>query len=127
MIILREAADTDRNFITGTWTRGARFSNEYFKAMDSDAYYALHAKLMVGLANTSKIIIACLQAEPDVIIGYAIGSELVLHWLYVKPAFRKAGIARTLASQFPNIKFITGYSRSGMEIANKYNWVLIPI
>jgi GNAT superfamily N-acetyltransferase len=61
-------------------------------------------------------LVACDTVDPNVIYGYlvkgtylegSLGEVPVVHYLYVKAAFRKMGIARTLveASKVPLDKF----------------------
>lgn len=44
---------------------------------------------------TALLDIACLKDDPDVIIGFALAEpgEYVLHYMYVKRAFRRFGVA----------------------------------
>lgn len=85
--------DTDAGFVFSTWPKGA-----YYGAIDpiykskrvffNEMYD--HVQVML---ETAHVMIACLSEASDTIIGYAIRSEDVLEWVYVKEDFRKQGVA----------------------------------
>jgi GNAT superfamily N-acetyltransferase len=71
-----------------------------FGLMDQDTYYHHYHDIVERyLASPSVVInIACLPDEPDVILGYSVTStdRKALHWVFVKSAFRRMGIAKSL-------------------------------
>ena len=62
------------------------------------------------ILEVSEILIACKTDEPEVIFGYAIFQPQdvpILHYIFVKAAFRRLGIAKTLCfAAFPERKAI---------------------
>jgi len=45
------------------------------------------------------VVVVCDPEEPSVVWGFVVFEEGVLHYLYVKQAFRGLGIARALAAE----------------------------
>jgi hypothetical protein len=97
---IRLGTQADTNLILATFLRGLYYSNEYFNKIPKDIFmdnYKLNAYKIV-LGPTNKIKVACLKEDPDVILGYALlnSDETVLHWVFVKAAWRHKGIAKSL-------------------------------
>ncbi len=80
--------------------------------------YSKIANIIVDNPNTL-IKIACLPDDEDVILGYSILSNNfnTIHWCYVKSAWRKQGIARSLLPQYPSR--VTHLSSVGKSLMSK--------
>ncbi len=94
--------------------------------MDKEEFFSHYDEVLQKLlkAAPTRVLIACLASEPDVILGYGLfGYPSTLHYLYVKPAWRKQGIANSLVkacgapithcthvlNQFEDIRIKRGY------------------
>ena len=96
---LRPQRPEDRDFLLSSWLRSCA------KSMPSefrDAYYTSQHRVVSALIDTRAIVVACASDDENQIIGWACGETTggrsVLHWCYVKSAFRGHGVARALVS-----------------------------
>lgn len=76
-----------------------------------------------------KVTLCCLKEDPDVILGYIVyetspSNELILHWMYVKEAWRNLGIARGLMPK--GLKYITHLTRPGITLKRKFGLIYNP-
>lgn len=67
--------------------------------------YGETLKVLMARPDT-RIVVACLAAEEDIILGYAVLGQDTLHYVYVKPAWRQQGIARALVSEVKQVTHI---------------------
>lgn len=102
LIAIRLGVETDHNFIFATWLRGLYYGNTFFRFTEKDEFmerytYAIQNALY---KPSVEIRIACLKEDPDVILGYSVlellDGKYVLHWVFVKPEWRKSGIAEAM-------------------------------
>ena len=102
LVSFRPAAETDHSFIFATWLRGLYYGNAFFRQIDKEEFFPVYSRTIQNLIfkPTAEIKIACLKDEPDTILGYSLYEELpplsILHWVFVKPEWRKVGIAQAL-------------------------------
>lgn len=104
LVAIRTGEDTDHNFIYATWLRGLYYGNSIYGAMEKDAFMDFYKlKVTSVLFKPSVTIqIACLKEEPDTILGYSVLESFEVphgtaaHWAFVKPEWRKCGIATAL-------------------------------
>ena len=84
--------------VYATFLRTLRFGNEYFKLIDSKAYYPAYHSFIESLLSRPQSIIrmAVLEDSPDVILGWSLSELEILHYIFVKKDCRRAGIARSL-------------------------------
>lgn len=107
LVKLRSFKIEDRNFILATWLRGLRFGNDWYEAIPSDLYYEVYHQIVdaILLDPSVDIKVACLKDDEDVILGYSVYSGSRVDWVFVKQAWRKIGIAKSLLP--PSIKTIS--------------------
>lgn len=98
MIIYRAAVPADIPFVYATFLHGLRFGNARFKRMTKAQFYkAYHDKLTTILADPdTTVTLACLQDDPNEILGYSVTAPDTLHCIYVKKVFRHSGIGQNL-------------------------------
>lgn len=116
-VAIRDAFESDFEFIYSTWLKGLKFGNEHFKKTHQKSYFEHEHKKIERLLKRSGvyILVACLVSDPTTILGYAIREdEHILHYVHVKYAFRKFGIAKSLCPK--DIKLITHYTNVGYLI-----------
>jgi GNAT superfamily N-acetyltransferase len=80
-----------------TWLGGARKCPAW-RAVPWDVFDRGHRELIARLWGLGRILVAADPEDDDVVWGWACESNGVLHWVYVKGPFRRAGIALRLLS-----------------------------
>lgn len=107
LLNVRRGEENDRNFIMATWLRGLYYGNSWFKEIDKDIFMANYHSIITNVLESPNTLIqvAVLNEDTDVILGYSIIGHLkfrknvygrVLHWVFVKDAWRRLGIAKSL-------------------------------
>lgn len=125
LIAVRDYQDSDKNFIFASWLRGLYYGDSWYsqvpKKIFMDHYHPFVEALLA--APSTKISIACLKEDPDVILGYAVlnKDETKLHWVFVKSSWRSIGIARSLVPK--SIKTVTNLTKVGLSIIKNRNGV----
>lgn len=98
-IKIRNATQDDVNFIFSTWQKTYRHSVKT-AGIPSEVYYSQQHVLIEGLMKTACIIIACDPKDQSQIYGYlcydTIEGAPVVHFAYVKKAYRALGIAKLM-------------------------------
>lgn len=120
-IVLREATPEDKNFIYSTWLKGMFHGSDFTKTIAKEVFYEQFPKYIDSVLNkhNTRIVVACLKDEKDVVLGYAvIGEPDVAYWVYVKAAWRQQGIAKQLFSGY-TISTGASYTKPGGEIMKK--------
>lgn len=121
LVDLRAALPSDRNFILATWLRGLYYGGSFWGDIPKNIFMEnYHDVLDAVLARpTTRIVVACLRSDPEVILGYSVcgGEGHVIHWLFVKTAWRKIGIARSLVPNQAN--FATHLTKVGQSLLSK--------
>jgi len=110
MFSIREATQADRPLIYATWLRSYRHGSHFPRHIPHDRYFSAHHDVAETLLESSTVRVATPPADPDVILGWSVvetlasvdeatPSPLAVHFVYVKPAFRRMGVARALLAQ----------------------------
>ena len=112
----RTAKAEDIPFIFSTWLRVLRYGNKAFKAIPSREYYTeMHKAIEIVLKGAETVVnVACLRNDPDTILGYSVTGPLMLHWVFVKKAWRGIRIGSDLVPS--NIVMVTNTT----EAVNKF-------
>lgn len=94
--IIRDAKGADLNFIYDTWLNSYRNSEIGLKC-GTTVFFDNYRFVLDQIFEKSKILIACLPDNEDVILGYASAAKPdTLHYVFVKEAFRRLGISNAL-------------------------------
>lgn len=119
LVVIRPGTKEDEAFIFSTWLRGQRFGNDWYELIESNAYYTnVHNNISAILSNPDTVVsIACPESDPDVILGYSVSNGSTLHWIHVKGAWRKLGLAKKLVPV--KIKTVTHLTKVGRSIMAK--------
>lgn len=84
-----------------TFIRGMYDGNAWLKEhISRDHWWQIYRTVLQGLFALpgTGLLILCLSADPDTIIGYLVGAAPnVLHWVFIKKAFQGEGLAQQLA------------------------------
>lgn len=86
-----------------TFLRGLFYGDSWYSQIPKDIFmrnYQLIGKTLVN-KPTNVVKVACLKEDQDVILGYSILSDdfSTIHFVFVKKAWRKQGIGRSLVPQ----------------------------
>lgn len=140
LITFRSAQKTDEAFIYRSILMGTFHGNrpakgrsidpkapvDFFSSIDQDTFmkfYHLHLEHIFSRPNVT-IGIACLVEDPDVILGFSVFEPEILHFVFVKPDWRKIGLATDLVPK--SIKSVTGFTRVGEIIRRRKGLMFNP-
>jgi GNAT superfamily N-acetyltransferase len=97
-----EGVGSARNLIYATWLRSYEASSLMTKLVPREQFFAGHHKVLDGIfARDPQVRLAVLPADTEVVLGWLVREGAVVHYVYVKPAFRRYGIARALLGDEP--------------------------
>lgn len=113
----------DLDFIYSTWLKGQYYGHPFFRQMNKHSYFKNYQKVVEKLLGRSEIRVACLKESAQTIIGYAAIEPRVLHWVFVKDAWRKFKIARALIPS--DIEYVTHITKLGLILMPK-DWSFDP-
>lgn len=122
LVAIRDYLPSDKNFIYASWLRGIYYGDSWLSLMKKDIFMATYHKVIENLLDSPgvQVKVACLKEDPEVILGYAVLSKAapVLHFVFVKAAWRSIGIAKSLVPA--DTKIVTNLTKSGLAIMRKY-------
>jgi ribosomal protein S18 acetylase RimI-like enzyme len=99
---IRDYKSEDRDFVFSSWLRNYKHSSYFAKRIRNSVFFFWHQKIADAIVSrpSARILVACAPGESDVILGYLVmeerPTEQVIHYVFVKPEFRKMGIGRKL-------------------------------
>ncbi len=95
MILAREMTASDRRFVVPTWVRGSHYAVPMSRRW----------RLVDRMLDEERVRVVVLATNDLAVHGWAAGSEGVLHFAYVPPELRGAGLAAraiaTLLGEYP--------------------------
>jgi GNAT superfamily N-acetyltransferase len=101
LLDLRGMRDEDRNYVLSSWLRSyaakGRDARDY---VEHARFFDDYAPIVRSLLDRSQVIVASLREEPDVIVGWASVEGDALHYVLVKPRWRRLGVARWMLNDF---------------------------
>lgn len=120
---IRDVKTEDENFIRATFLRGVYYGNPFFSLIPKQVFmdnYKKMSEMLLKDRTRTVVKVACLKEDQDVIIGYSILSAdyQTIHYVYVKSAFRKQGIARSLVPKYPSS--VSHMTEIGESLLNKF-------
>ena len=92
-----------RSLVYSTWLRSYEHSSPMTKQVPRAAFFAEHHKVIDRIMARNPVVkMAVMPDDPSVVFGWAV-YELPgrLHYVYVKPDFRRYGIAKALLADIP--------------------------
>lgn len=123
-ITFRSMTPDDKNFIYATWLKGIYYGS-WCKEMDKEAFFSNYPRAIERIIANGTVVVACLNSDKSVIIGYAIVRPNTLDYIFVKDAWRRQGIA---ASLLKGLSFTT-YTHTtelGRKLAKKLKLTYNP-
>lgn len=105
MFKLRMSNVGDINFVYSTWLRSYKHDSPLTKYTKRELFFDQHQKILDRLLSKEgmRVSIACDPDDEMIIYGYLVYEPNVIHYIYVKDAFRRRGIATTLLNQLQSL------------------------
>lgn len=118
---IRDYTEADKAFVMATFLRGLYYGDSWFSIIPKQIFMDNYKLIAEALLAKNIIKIACLKEDKDVILGYSILSNDFnnIHFVYVKSAFRRQGIGKSLLPQFPLC--VTHLTTLGKSLLPKFN------
>lgn len=91
-ILIRHNLPDDEAFIYATYIRNQWFSKDNTTTLKRATWSAIQHKRLEGILGSTQVKLACLDEDPDTIIGYAFMDGANGAFCYVKLAFRSEGL-----------------------------------
>lgn len=79
-------------------------------------YHALLERLLRTEGLT--VTVACLKDDTDVVLGYAVSTGGCLHYIFVKKAWRKIGLGKSLLPK--DLKSVSHLTEVGRSLLRKH-------
>jgi GNAT superfamily N-acetyltransferase len=121
LVIVRPTVEADKNFIMATILRGLFYGESWFSEIDKSVFMENYHRVIDFLLakDTTEVRIACLKEDPEVILGYSIvsPSSNLIHFVFVKKAWRGIGIASMLVPTTTTTA--TQLTKTGLAIIRK--------
>lgn len=101
-ILLRGVTQEDWAYLYATWLKHYKFSSDFAKRIPHSIFFHKHHLLIGSILRKKETVtlIAYPKDSPEIIVGYITyekpSTRPVIHFIYVKRAFRKMGVAREL-------------------------------
>lgn len=106
-ILIRKFKEEDKAFIMSTWLRSYKHNSFFTKKLTNTVYYKYHHDIINRILARADILIACDTQSPETIFGYAVFEEPgIVHYAYVKKAFRGMGIFSKLIEPLKGLDII---------------------
>jgi RimJ/RimL family protein N-acetyltransferase len=105
--LFRPYIESDLNFIKSSWASSYYKGANYQDHLSPDEFHSRHRLIrdrILSKPNTAIIICASKELNPEIIMGWVLVERpekspgFILHYVYVKQAFKSEGIARELLS-----------------------------
>lgn len=98
IIILRSPKADDEPLIYATWTKNRWYSEarQLQPQPSKKEWFQQKIAEIKHFLELGHVLVACPQDDPDLIVGYAAYQAGKPVWTYVKPNYRKQGIATLL-------------------------------
>lgn len=119
---------TDQAFVYSTWLRNYKHSSYFAKRIKPVIFFAGHHNIVSHLLKKPemRVFVACPKDDLDTILGYLAcepGAKPVVHFIFVKEAFRNMGVARSLFAKAiiePNKMAFTHWTLPVDELIRKW-------
>lgn len=125
LIDIKDADLTAEGLIYSTWLQGYLHGNAWNKWLNKPNYYSKQRSKITTILSRpqTRVKIACLKEDHDTIIGYSVIEDNILHWIHVREAWRKLGVAKLLVTD--NINTVTHLNIVGEAIL-PHKWKYDP-
>ena len=128
LIAQRDYLESDKNFIFSTVLRGLYYDDSWFSEIPKNIFMENYHPIVEAMLASPRnhVRVACLKDDPEVILGYSILSRdgTRCHFVFVKAAWRKVGIAKSLIP--PTVTTVSHLTALGRSLARKKNLEFNP-
>lgn len=124
-IKLRNLKPDDVNFVLASMLRSLYYGNEFYNKIEKASFFKNYEVIVKQILDKSQTVVAVLQEDEDVILGYSIGAPEVLHFVFVKQAWRKQGIAKKMFNLY-NFTTVTHLTKVGDPIRERIGLTFDP-
>jgi hypothetical protein len=113
LISIRPGVKADEAMIYSSWLKGLRYGNSWFEQIEQESYFETYHRVINQILHKPdvQVRVACLKEDEDVILGYSVSEPQLLHWVFVKPDWRRIGLARDLVAK--DITTVTHMTKLG--------------
>lgn len=117
---IRDFKVEDKSLIMATWLRGLYYGDSWFSQIPKSLFMNNYKQILEAILARSVVKVACDIKDPDTIFGYSVLSKdyQTIHWVFVKAAFRKQGIGKSLLPQYPT--FVSHLTALGKSLLSKF-------
>lgn len=107
-VAIRPHQAADKDFIFHSWLKAYKRYSHFARRIPHNIFFRFHHAILERLLSrpSVSVLIAHPEGEPDVIIGYLASENepqfyktKLIHFIYVKSAFRNLGIATALLKE----------------------------
>jgi hypothetical protein len=127
---IRAVSGNDIPLIYSTWLKSYQCDSNVGLSVSKSVFFENYRLIVDQILekNTTEILIACSNDDPNVIYGYLIAepSENILHYIFVKEPFRNFKIAKSLFNQAfhdgMGVVIITHSTYSAKELTGKFTF-----
>lgn len=100
IIALRPAVESDYPFIAATFLKGLYYGSSYWRKMEQETFFSAYKQILFSrcVQPGTVVLVACDRDDNDLIRGYSILHDNVLHWVHVKQEWRHLGLGRILTT-----------------------------
>lgn len=124
VVTVRPYERSDGVFVHNSW-----LSSSWHVYKDLPAKSKQLMSIRIEEISALSQILMCVDSDnPEIIYGYIVWEQDVVHWVYVKYAFRKMGLASYLLEQLPKSAKLqhTAATKAGQPLIDKYGSKLTP-
>lgn len=123
-ILLRTMAETDIPFIVDAWVESYRSSS---RAREAGRSYRRGQRALVRrILERAACVVACLEKDNDAIAGFAVTEGDTIHYVFVRDAFTRVGLATSMLLPFASRDTVRYSHRPSVPIRIPETWVYDP-
>lgn len=113
LISFRPIDESDLNFIYQTWLNSVCHGNAILEFLSPDFLKRKFHQVIDQIIKdkATEIKIACLKDDHETIVGFSIFTYSVLHYVFVRPKWRRIKIATRLLPAFNTVTTTTDLGR----------------
>jgi hypothetical protein len=123
---IRPADSTDQSFVFSSWLKSFRDAPAVEQMREGDYYSRQHARI-TRTFEQARVYVACDPSARADIWGYLVEEDGRVHFVYVKSAFRRFGIASGLWAMCVGLRVPHSHDTLlGRHLAKKFNSAFDP-
>jgi GNAT superfamily N-acetyltransferase len=128
--VIRASRDSDLPYIYSSWSKGYFYGQDVKDEAQAEGEIKKRRRLIEYLIKNpgTKVLVACLVNDPDTILGFSVteskGEGAILHWVFVRPEWRRLGLARALV--YPGTTEVSHLTKIGKSL-KPAQWKYTPL